>query len=170
MDQVEYKVVVNHEMQYSIWPTWKLDPPGWSDEGTVGNKDECLDHIGQIWTDMRPLSLQKFMDDHGIDPNRKIEIPDLGEDDGVDHFHKAQPPNELVQLLLEPQPVQIIRYLNDDKTPNNDKLLRAAELGYVLVKFTNTTGGTEIGANLKNDDPQCGYEVNDNSITFRYYS
>jgi MbtH protein len=61
-DVVLYKVVLNHEEQYSIWPLDRENAPGWVDEGTSGSKDECLAHIGEIWTDMRPLSLRKKMD------------------------------------------------------------------------------------------------------------
>ena len=57
-----YRVVVNHEEQYSIWPTEKDLPPGWTDVGKVGSKTECLQHIEEVWTDMRPLSLRKKMD------------------------------------------------------------------------------------------------------------
>jgi MbtH protein len=56
------KVVVNHEGQYSIWPADRENPLGWEDGGKVGTKEECLAHIEQVWTDMRPLSLQKAMD------------------------------------------------------------------------------------------------------------
>ncbi|MBT1186220.1 MbtH family NRPS accessory protein [Streptomyces sp. CJ_13] len=61
-DHTRYKVVVNHEEQYSIWPAGKDNAPGWSDTGTSGSKEECLEHIGRIWTDMRPLSLRRRMD------------------------------------------------------------------------------------------------------------
>jgi MbtH protein len=60
-DKVIYKVVVNHEKQYSIWPKDRENALGWFDEGKVGPKQECLDHIDKVWTDMRPLSLQKHM-------------------------------------------------------------------------------------------------------------
>jgi MbtH protein len=59
--QTIYKVVINHEQQYSIWPQDRENAPGWSDEGKVGTKQACLDHIDEVWTDMRPLSLQKQM-------------------------------------------------------------------------------------------------------------
>lgn len=62
-DDVTFTVVVNHEEQYSIWPTFKEIPAGWKAAGKTGSKKECLDHIEQVWTDMRPLSLRKFMDD-----------------------------------------------------------------------------------------------------------
>jgi MbtH protein len=59
-----YKVVVNHEEQFSIWPSDRANPLGWSDAGKPGPKEECLAYIREVWTDMRPLSLRKRMDDH----------------------------------------------------------------------------------------------------------
>ena len=56
-----YKVVVNHEEQYSIWPLERTNPAGWRDEGKAGTRDECLAHIEQVWTDMRPLSVRRQM-------------------------------------------------------------------------------------------------------------
>src|SRR5262245_9985838 len=44
-DTTIYKVVVNHEEQYSIWPEYKQNPPGWKNVGKVGPKAECLAHI-----------------------------------------------------------------------------------------------------------------------------
>jgi MbtH protein len=56
-----YKVVVNHEEQYSIWPVDRDNPPGWRDAGKSGVKAECLAYIEEVWTYMRPLSLRKKM-------------------------------------------------------------------------------------------------------------
>ena len=61
-DDRTYRVVVNHEEQYSIWLDGKEIPNGWRDVGVSGKKAECLDHIEKVWTDMRPLSLRKKMD------------------------------------------------------------------------------------------------------------
>ena len=61
-DATIYKVVVNHEEQYSIWPADRDNPAGWRDEGTTGPKADCLAHIKEVWTDMRPLSLRRLMD------------------------------------------------------------------------------------------------------------
>lgn len=58
-DSTIYKVVVNHEEQYSIWPVDRENPPGWRDAGKSGTKAESLAHIEEVWTDMRPLSLRK---------------------------------------------------------------------------------------------------------------
>lgn len=61
-DTRPYKVVVNHEEQYSILPLDRENPLGWRDEGKHGSKIECLDYIDQVWTDMRPLSLRRKME------------------------------------------------------------------------------------------------------------
>ncbi|HEU5378328.1 MAG TPA: MbtH family protein [Ktedonobacteraceae bacterium] len=58
-----YKVVVNQEEQYSIWPADRDNPLGWNDAGKSGSKPECLAYIKEVWTDMRPLSLRKKMDE-----------------------------------------------------------------------------------------------------------
>ena len=62
LDTTIYKVVVNHEEQYSIWPASRENPFGWQDGGKSGPKDECLAYIKEVWTDMRPLSLRKQME------------------------------------------------------------------------------------------------------------
>jgi MbtH protein len=64
-DAVAYKVVVNDEEQYSIWPVHRDNPLGWRDAGKSGSKDECLAYINDVWTDMRPLSLRKSMESTG---------------------------------------------------------------------------------------------------------
>ena len=63
-NQRHYRVVVNDEEQYSIWPIESAIPPGWrtvSDGGNevTGPKEDCLKRIGELWKDMRPLSLRK---------------------------------------------------------------------------------------------------------------
>ena len=72
-DKTTYKVVLNHEEQYSIWPADRANAPsgpegralllrpGWRDAGKTGNKAECLEYINTVWTDMRPLSLRRKM-------------------------------------------------------------------------------------------------------------
>ncbi|MDO5104021.1 MAG: MbtH family NRPS accessory protein [Lautropia sp.] len=55
-------VLINHEEQYSIWPHWKPVPGGWTAvEGVKGDKKTVLDYVDKTWTDMRPLSLRKWM-------------------------------------------------------------------------------------------------------------
>ena len=58
-----YTVVINHEEQYSIWLKGREVPLGWKEVGKVGSKDECLAYIKEVWTDMRPLSLRKAMEE-----------------------------------------------------------------------------------------------------------
>jgi MbtH protein len=57
-----WRVVVNLEDQYSIWPTDKEIPAGWTESGKKGTKEECLAHIKEVWTDMRPRSLRVLME------------------------------------------------------------------------------------------------------------
>lgn len=64
-DTTIYKVVVNHEEQYSIWPAEGENPLGWQDAGKAGPKAECLAWIKEVWTDMRPLSLRRRMEEAG---------------------------------------------------------------------------------------------------------
>ena len=61
-DDRTYKVVVNHEEQYSIWPADRENAPGWRDAGKTATKAECLAYIEEVWTDMRPLSVRRRMD------------------------------------------------------------------------------------------------------------
>jgi MbtH protein len=56
-----YRVVTNHEEQYSIWPAEKENAPGWRDAGFKGSKADALAYINEHWTDMRPLSLRQQM-------------------------------------------------------------------------------------------------------------
>jgi len=58
-----YKVVINLEEQYSIWPAKRENPPGWRDVGPQGTKNDCLAYIEEVWTDMRPLSVRQQMEE-----------------------------------------------------------------------------------------------------------
>ena len=60
-----YKVVVNHEEQYSLWFVDREIPAGWRSAGKEGSKEECLAYVEEVWTDMRPLSLRKRMNEVG---------------------------------------------------------------------------------------------------------
>ena len=62
-DTTTYKVVINHEEQYSIWPADRENALGWNDVGRQGPKQVCLDYIEEVWTDMRPLSLRTKMEE-----------------------------------------------------------------------------------------------------------
>ena len=58
LENATYKVVVNHEAQYSIWLAKKENPLGWTDVGKSGTKTDCLTYITEVWTDMKPLTLR----------------------------------------------------------------------------------------------------------------
>jgi MbtH protein len=58
-DDTTYKVVLNHEEQYSIWRANRDNPAGWRDAGKLGTKPECLAYIREVWKDMRPLTVRK---------------------------------------------------------------------------------------------------------------
>ena len=60
--EILYKVVVNHEEQYSIWPADRPSPLGWREVGRSGSKSDCLAFVEQVWTDPRPLSLRRRME------------------------------------------------------------------------------------------------------------
>jgi MbtH protein len=68
-DTTVYKVVVNHEQQYSIYPVDRANPLGWNDAGKTGPKADCLAYVKEVWTDMRPLSLRLRMMDTVIEAN-----------------------------------------------------------------------------------------------------
>lgn len=63
-DMRPHMVVVNDEEQYSIWPAGRDLPAGWRRDGFTGTENECLAHIDEVWTDMRPASLRRWMRDH----------------------------------------------------------------------------------------------------------
>jgi len=62
-DRTIYKAVINHEEQYSIWPADRENALGWNDVGITGTREEVMDYIKEVWTDMRPLSLRKKMEE-----------------------------------------------------------------------------------------------------------
>ncbi|QFU88628.1 MbtH family protein [Amycolatopsis sp. YIM 10] len=61
-EDTTYTVVLNEEEQYSIWPAGRDLPAGWRTDGTRGTKAECLAHIGEVWTDMRPRSVREQLE------------------------------------------------------------------------------------------------------------
>lgn len=71
-DDTIYVVVVNEEEQYSIWPEYKEIPAGWRAAGASGPKQTCLDYIREVWTDMRPLSLRRRMEQPAGDTGESL--------------------------------------------------------------------------------------------------
>jgi len=134
-DQQTYKVVINREEQYSIWFADRDSPSGWSDVGKSGSKAECLAHIDEVWTDMRPLSLRKRMEEMARNPPpAPIEpAPDEQRPGGKD---------SLVERL------EVLQEVEAGLRPGRDVPSLKAQLdrGYVFVRFLAT--GTELGVRL----------------------
>jgi uncharacterized protein YbdZ (MbtH family) len=134
-DTTIYRAVVNHEEQYSIWPEYKEMPLGWKDVGKIGPKAEVLAFIKEVWTDMRPLSLRKKMEEMAKNPPPPPPPPDPNrprEKSLVDRLCEGDHP---VEAGLRPErTVKIFK--------------EAIDRNYVHVKFTDTKGGTELGVRL----------------------
>lgn len=64
-DNGPFFVVVNDEEQYSIWPENREVPSGWRTVGSARARQDCLDYIDKVWTDMRPLSLRRALGEAG---------------------------------------------------------------------------------------------------------
>jgi uncharacterized protein YbdZ (MbtH family) len=129
-----YKVVVNHEDQYSIWPAGRDNPLGWMDGGKAGPKNECLAYIKAAWTDMRPLSLRKQMEAGA--KSARAAAPGSS----------AQPhKDDLVKRLSEgDHPVAVIL----ERERSGQALKQAIDRAYVHIKFMDTNGGTGLGVRL----------------------
>lgn len=61
-EEGEFLVLVNAELQYSLWPTFAAVPEGWSIAYGPSDRQACLDHVSAVWTDMRPAGLAAAMD------------------------------------------------------------------------------------------------------------
>ena len=136
-DKTIYKVVVNHEEQYSIWPENRENPPGWNDVGKVGPKAECLTYIKEVWTDMRPLSLRKKMEEMAKNPPPP-PAPADSTPRGPSLVDRLSIGDHKIVFMQRPEPS--VKALKD-----------AIDSGYVRVKFTETQGGTELGFKVDKD-------------------
>ncbi len=56
-DDLSYLVLVNDEGQHSLWPAFAEVPAGWTTTLGPDTRAECLRHVEENWTDMRPQSL-----------------------------------------------------------------------------------------------------------------
>lgn len=61
-----FHVLVNEEGQHSLWPTFIDVPAGWTIVHASDTRAACLDYVNKNWTDMRPKSLIKRMDEAGL--------------------------------------------------------------------------------------------------------
>jgi uncharacterized protein YbdZ (MbtH family) len=133
-----YKVLVNEEEQYSIWLARKQAPAGWAEVGPVGGKEECLAYVREVWTDMRPLSLRRRMEDSAAPP--PAPPAPAGE---------PEPPGLVERLSAGDNPVEV------ELRPEGSARLLGEALGrdFVNLRFTGTRGGTGFG--LKLDRGAC---------------
>jgi len=133
-DTTTYKVIVNHEEQYAIWPEFKDIPAGWRYGDKAGAKADCLAYIKEVWVDMRPLSVRQKMAQTAISASPKAE---------------AEPPSLVDRLCEGVHAVQI--ELRPEKSV---KLFRESlARDRVPIKFTETNGGSEFG--IKLDKAAC---------------
>lgn len=51
-----FKVVRNDEDQHALWPAPLPLPPGWTEIGFSGSREDCLRHVQLVWTDITPKS------------------------------------------------------------------------------------------------------------------
>jgi MbtH protein len=58
-ESIDFLVVVNDEEQYSIWPAHRDLPNGWQAVGEARSREDCLNYIEEVWTDMRPKSVRE---------------------------------------------------------------------------------------------------------------
>jgi uncharacterized protein YbdZ (MbtH family) len=131
-DGTIYKVVMNHEEQYSIWPAYKEIPAGWKHVGKTGSKSECLAHIKEVWTDITPLSVRKHMEEFAKNPPPPRPAPDPSAPREKSLVERLSEGEHLVEVGLRPE-----------KTVKLFK--EAIDRNYVHIRFTQTKGGTELG-------------------------
>jgi uncharacterized protein YbdZ (MbtH family) len=137
-DTRTYKVVVNHEEQYAIWLDHKEVPKGWKYAGKTGLKADCLAFIKEVWTDMRPLSLRKKMEEMALNPPPEPAPIDPNTPREKTLVERLCEESHSVEVGLRPE--------------KNPKLFKEAiDRGYVHIRFTDTKGGTEVGVRLDGD-------------------
>jgi len=146
-DTTTYNAVVNHEEQYSIWPVDRDIPLGWKAVGKSGQKPEVLAWIKEVWTDMRPLSLQKKMAEQERERAERV-AKGLPEYPPPKPGPPPDPRDNLVQWLAEGNH-PVVASLRPEKTV--PALKERIDRGYVHIKFTDTRGGTELGVRLDAD-------------------
>lgn len=134
-----YKVVLNGEGEYSIWPAHKIIPAGWIYGGKTGRKLDCLEFIERVWTDMRPLSLRKA-EEAGA---RITKARSQGRGRGPSYSWVREEP--LVTRLLRNERTI---HVSLRRTSSAGDLRESIDHGYVLVFLVGTRGGTEIGIDL----------------------
>lgn len=140
--EIEYVVVINHDEQYSIWPSRKALPDGWKEVGFKGLKELCLHYIKEHWNDMRPLSLRIKMTEYEekwkqraspSNPKLSANEKKLSEKISslVDFLSKGQHPITTMPLYKTIQ-----------------EFYAAIERNYVHLTFSDTKGPACLGVRL----------------------
>ncbi len=62
-DEGRFYVLVNDEGQHSLWPTFSAIPAGWTKVFGEDSRQACLNYVNENWTDLRPKSLIRAMED-----------------------------------------------------------------------------------------------------------
>ena len=133
-----YQVVRNGEEQYSIWRANRTLPQGWYAAEFTGSKDECLAHIDEVWTDMRPLSLRRALAAAESAPPSTSADADQPRVPGPTLVQRLQTGDHPVEVVIRPE-------------PSAERFRRALDERYIHVRFTDTIGGTELGSDLSGD-------------------
>jgi uncharacterized protein YbdZ (MbtH family) len=136
-DLKTHRVVVNSEEQYSIWPLDRELPHGWSEVGPTGQVSDCLAYIAEVWTDMRPLSLRRHME-----ASAATAAPFAPNE--TQHSSVRQ---HLVDRLATDQTVEFATSTADPARALKESIDR----GFVLIRFPQTAGGTELAMALDRD-------------------
>jgi len=77
-----YHVLVNDEGQHSLWPNFVDVPEGWTIVHKADSRAACLEFINRNWTDMRPNSLIRSMQEQARHEARGSEDPASNSPDG----------------------------------------------------------------------------------------
>jgi uncharacterized protein YbdZ (MbtH family) len=137
-DRTTYLVVVNHEGQYSLWPSHRGLPPGWESTSRSGSLGDCLGSIESVWTDMRPLSLRRPVEGGGR--TAAAGRPDVPpESPGPEDV-----PSLVERLSSGRHPVELVSRPGSTAAALKEGLGR----GHVQVRFPRTRGGTLLGLRL----------------------
>src|SRR4051812_35248672 len=119
-DLKPYRVVMNSEEQYSIWPLDRELPQGWSEVGPTGSVSNCLAYIAEVWTDMRPLSLRRHMESATTDAR-------IGPDEPPDRPGRPH----LLDRLATEQAAEFTTSIADGARALKESIDR----GFVLIRF-----------------------------------
>lgn len=143
-DDKIYKVVVNHEEVYSIWPVERSNPLGWEDVGVCGTERECLDHIDSVWEDIRPRSVREDIDSL----QRSEEVENLALDSA------SESPTETYNVahFLSQGEHQVELSLGADPKEGHERLRQVISGGAINLKFTETKGGTDLTIALDREE------------------